>query len=584
MTNVKQSSLTRAAMATVVLAVAAAAHAAGPWEVRLQKTVVDPTFRSEGVDVGDVNHDGKLDILVGDLWYEAPNWTPHEIRPVGKYVAARGYSKCFNCFALDVNGDGWVDEVTVVFPGKPGLWYENPKNKPGHWKEREFAPNVCNETPLQADLLGNGSKVVVCGSEGDMAWFAPNADENKPFDKHVIARGPNAPGTKRFSHGLGVGDINGDGRNDVLINSGWWEAPKDRTKEGWTFHKADLGPDCANMLVYDIDGDGDSDVISSSAHKYGIWWFEQKPGKSGEPTFVQHVIDDTWSQSHAAELADMNGDGLMDLVIGKRHLAHNGGDPDSKGPAVMYWYELRRPAKGKVEFVPHKFDDCSGVGTQFMVADMNGDGKPDVITSNKSGVQVFIQAEAAPSGKAVSLFDGKTFAGWEGDESFFRVEDGAVVGGSLKGKVAHNAFLCTTKEYGDFELRLKFRLLGKNANAGVQFRSKRIPNHFEVSGYQADMGQSYWGCLYDESRRRKVLARPGAATLAKAMKASKDGWNEYVIRCEGPHVQLWLNGVQTVDYTEADDKIGRTGVIGLQIHGGGPSEAWYKDIRITELK
>ena len=607
-------------LAALATAICAGPAAAGPWEVSFRKIVVDEAFRSEGVAVGDVNHDGKLDIMVGDLWYEAPDWKVHEIRPVGKYVAGTGYSNCFNCWAVDINRDGWVDQMVVLWPGKPGVWYENPRNKHGHWKERTFAPDVSNETPAFADLLGDGKNVGVFGCKGAMVWAAPAADANQPFDIHKIDPGPKAPGTERYSHGLGVGDINGDGRNDVLFTTGWWEAPADRTKENWTFHKADLGPDCADMLVYDVDGDGDADVISSSAHAYGIWWHEQKPSDGGS-AFVQHEIAKDWSQSHAMILADMNGDGLLDIVTGKRHLAHNGGDPGAKDPAVMYWYELRRPEKGKVEFVPHKFDDSSGVGTQFVVCDFDGDGRPDVVTSNKSGVRVFLQngpgaagtqktgatkaaapapdgstrwvylggkwvrAEATPAaadGPAVAMFDGKSFAGWEGNMESFRIEDGAIVGGSLKAKVPRNEFLCTAKTYGDFELRLSTRLLGAGANAGIQFRTKRIPDNFEVSGYQADMGQSYWGCLYDESRRRKVLARPDAATLAKALKPAD--WNAYVIRCQGPRIQLWLNGVKTVDYTEADDKIDRTGIIALQIHGGGPSEAWYKDITITELK
>lgn len=182
---------------------------------------------------------------------------------------------------------------------------------------------------------------------------------------------------------------------------------------------------------------------------------------------------------------------------------------------------------------------------------------------------------------AVSLFDGKTFNGWEGDQKIFRIEDGAIVGGSMKEKIARNEFLTTTKEYADFELRLKFKVLGKDPNAGIQIRSRRIPNHHEMKGYQADVGQKYWGALYDESRRNKILAGPDAATLEKAVK--KDDWNDYVIRCEGKRIQLWLNGVRTVDYTETDDKIEQTGLIGLQIHSGQPSEAWYKEITIREL-
>lgn len=181
------------------------------------------------------------------------------------------------------------------------------------------------------------------------------------------------------------------------------------------------------------------------------------------------------------------------------------------------------------------------------------------------------------------LFDGKSFQGWEGDEKFFRIEDGAIVAGTLKEKIPRNEFLCTEKKYGDFELRMKVKLVGEGANAGIQFRTKRISNPpNEVSGYQADMGDGWWGALYDESRRNKVLTGPKKEAMDKIVK--KEDWNEYVIRAEGPHIQLWVNGTKTVDYKEEDDKIDRSGVIAVQIHGGPPSEASYKEIRIKELK
>jgi hypothetical protein len=181
------------------------------------------------------------------------------------------------------------------------------------------------------------------------------------------------------------------------------------------------------------------------------------------------------------------------------------------------------------------------------------------------------------------LFDGKSLAGWEGDEKTWRVEDGAIVGGSLEANVPQNEFLCTTKTYDHFELTLKFKLLGDaaKANAGVQFRTKRIPKHHEVIGYQADIGQGYWGALYDESRRNKILAAPMADEVAKLVKA--DDWNEYKIRAEGPHIQLWLNGTKTVDYIEKDEKIEQGGVIAVQVHGGGKTKVMYKDIKIEEL-
>lgn len=188
---------------------------------------------------------------------------------------------------------------------------------------------------------------------------------------------------------------------------------------------------------------------------------------------------------------------------------------------------------------------------------------------------------AAPGEQPTALFDGTSFAGWEGNLGWFRIEDGAVVGGSMEQKIPRNEFLCCTREFSNFELRLKCKLLGDTPNAGIQFRSRRIPNHHEMIGYQADLGQQYWGCLYDESRRKRVLAGPDPDHIAEVLKP-KD-WNEYKIRCEGKHIQLWFNGYQTVDYTEAEDGIEQTGLIGLQIHSGEASEAWYKDLVLVEL-
>jgi hypothetical protein len=199
-------------------------------------------------------------------------------------------------------------------------------------------------------------------------------------------------------------------------------------------------------------------------------------------------------------------------------------------------------------------------------------------------LSLLVAHSPAAEEKAKPLFDGKTLAGWEGDtKNTWRVEDGAIVGGSLETKVPRNEFLCTTKSYGDFELKVKFKLLGdrKHANAGVQVRTRRIPDHHEVIGYQADIGQHYWGALYDESRRNKILAQPEKKVVEKLIK--HDDWNEYTIRCEGPRIRLWLNGTQTVDYTEKDDKVERTGIIGLQIHGGAKAKVYYKDIRLEEL-
>ncbi|MBL8816616.1 MAG: DUF1080 domain-containing protein [Planctomyces sp.] len=189
--------------------------------------------------------------------------------------------------------------------------------------------------------------------------------------------------------------------------------------------------------------------------------------------------------------------------------------------------------------------------------------------------------ETNTDGDFQPLFDGKTFKGWNGDENVFRIEDGAIVGGQLKERIPHNFFLSTDADYEDFELRLEFRLIGEDTNAGIQIRSERIPEHHEMIGYQADLGQNYWGCLYDESRRNRVLASPKAEELAAVLK--KDDWNSYRILCKGRQIQLWINDLQTVDFTEQDLAIVQKGKIAVQIHGGPAGEAWYRNIRIRKL-
>lgn len=197
-----------------------------------------------------------------------------------------------------------------------------------------------------------------------------------------------------------------------------------------------------------------------------------------------------------------------------------------------------------------------------------------------------VSAEEKPEEGFRSLFDGKTLTGWEGNEKIFRVEEGAILAGSLQEKIPNNEFLCSQDRFGNFELRLQARLRGEGKNAGIQFRSERIPNHFEVKGYQCDMGmmqsKSIWGSLYDESRRRKFLMEGDAEKLAKLVQA--DEWNDITIRCAENKIQIWVNDLQTVDYEEADKEIPATGIIGLQIHGGAPAEAAYRKIRIRELE
>lgn len=396
MTMTLRRTRTKAATSVVIaiLLTAVAAPAAQRSErdgkVSFKKTIVDPQFRAEGVDVADVNRDGKLDVIAGNLWYEAPRWTPHEIIPVQKFDAANAYSNCFQNFAQDVNRDGWPDQIVITFPGAKAIWRENPKNQAGHWKEHTIWRSAGNESPTLTNLLVRGKQTLVFPfDDSQMAWYEPGKDADAEFLSHTISE-PKAPGTHKFSHGLGIGDVNGDGRADVLINKGYWEAPPDPRAGPWKFVAANLGPDCAQMYTYDVNGDGLADVLTSSAHNIGVWWYEQRKG-TNNPQFIQHTIDDTFSQSHALVMVDINGDGLMDLVTGKRFWAHGPkGDVRPGDPAMLYWFELQRKG-GKTEWIRHDIDNDSGVGTQIVVTDLNQDKLPDIVIANKKGVFAFEQ-------------------------------------------------------------------------------------------------------------------------------------------------------------------------------------------------
>jgi len=372
-----------------------------------KKTVLDKRFLSEGVAVADVNRDGKIDILTGELWYEAPHWKPHRIRP-GKDDYREGdknvYSRSFACWADDLNGDAWPDLIVIGFPGAPCHWYENPQGQEGYWKEHMIWHSACNETPAYVDLLGNGKRVLLMGwqpkgkeNEGQMAFFTPGTDPTQLWHMHPISepstKGHVIPGTFRFAHGLGAGDVNGDGRLDVICTAGWWEQPAQLDDRPWKFHPAQLGDACADMFAYDIDGDGKADILSNSAHQYGIWAYLQRPGSGDSPVFLKQVLfPKLVSQTHALHCVDINGDGLRDLITGKRWWAHGPyGDADPNLPAKLYWLEAKKSSDGLIHFVPHEIDDDSGIGTQFSVADVNGDKLPDIVTANKKGVFLFEQ-------------------------------------------------------------------------------------------------------------------------------------------------------------------------------------------------
>jgi len=389
-----------------------------------RKHILDD-FWAEGATAGDFNHDGIPDVAYGPWWFEGPDYskkheyypatatwkranpdaspeTPPETLPgfMGAKSQKNGYSDNFLAFTDDFNADGWDDILVIGFPGKETFWYENPKGADGPWKKHLVLASVDNESPMYATVTGDGRKGLVCSSGGFLGYALPVKDTpDAEWTWHPIS--PKGPWQK-FTHGIGIGDINGDGRPDLLEARGWWEQPASSENDPqWTFHEALFGKGGANMIVTDVNGDGLADIVTSlEAHGNGIAWFQQTK-EEGVQGWIKHMIvgakpEDTehgtvFTQPHALALADINGDGLPDLVCGKRFWAHGPtGDIAPNDPAVLYWFELKRDGKD-ARFVPHLIDSNSGVGTQVMVAPLGRDKKLGILVGNKKGAFVFEQ-------------------------------------------------------------------------------------------------------------------------------------------------------------------------------------------------
>ncbi|QDV70024.1 FG-GAP repeat protein [Rosistilla carotiformis] len=358
-------------------------------------------FHCEGAYYGDFNRDGKQDIVSGPYWYAGPDFqTRHEIRTPEAFDP-HGYSDNFLTYTGDFNGDGWDDVLYVPWPGKDAVWHENPAGKQGHWKSHAALKNVGNESQGWGDVDGDGRPDLIYNIDGFLGYgtWDPKQPE-KPWVFHPVSE---QRGYQKYTHGAGLGDLDGDGLTDIIEAAGWWQQPKTpEAGKPWIWHPFEFAQAAAHMLVYDVDGDGHNDLITSwHCHMYGLVWYQQVRNEAGEISFKQHVIlpskpdtstaDLRISQMHALQLIDMNGDGLKDILTGKRFWAHGpNGDAEPNAPAVVYWFELKRDAKGSVQFVPHQVDDDSGVGTQVAATDLNGDELPDVIVGNKKGTYVFL--------------------------------------------------------------------------------------------------------------------------------------------------------------------------------------------------
>ena len=369
--------------------------------VFFEKITLSNKFYSEGAGVGDFNRDGYKDVVIGAQWYEGPDFKrKHEYRPIKEFDPAE-YSETFYLYGKDINGDGWDDILAIDIPGKPAAWYENPKGKEGHWKRIEVVPWVGNESPGLDTVVGDARPELLFNTDGylgyaEIGWENPY----KEWKFHKISTAKGA--FFIYTHGLGVGDINGDGRKDFVESMGWWEQPETLDKgTAWKFHRFHFTDGGAQMIVTDVNEDGLNDIITVwHPHKYGLVWWEQTRSE-GKIDFIKHILTGEkesdspygvkFSQAHALALVDIDGDGLEDIVTGKRWWAHRPPiDPDSDAPAVLYWFKKVRNKDGTIDFIPFLIDDDSGVGTQITIEDLNGDSSPDIVIGNKKGEFIFL--------------------------------------------------------------------------------------------------------------------------------------------------------------------------------------------------
>lgn len=370
--------------ATADLSTASAQQASIAFDAKL--LAVDA---NEGMAAVDVDRDGLVDLVAGRSWYRNPDWAARPLRAIDDW---NGYVESNGDYVYDVNSDGWMDIVAGSFLPTEVRWFENP-GKEGLRLGKLWQSHVLvntgqsqNEGQLLEDVDGDGVPEWVVNSWAKnvpaFVWRFETNESDQPAKVKLV---PHQLGEKANGHGIGVGDLNGDGHQDVLVGQGWYEQPaSDPWGQPWTFH-ADWELDASlPMLVRDLNGDGKNDLIFGNGHNYGLFWWEQVDADSnGKIVWKEHLIDRGFSQPHSLVFADLDGDGQDELITGKRYYAHNGSDPGGQEPPCLYYYTWD---KATAEFTRHVIEEGKvGTGLQIVVEDFNQDGKADIAVAGKSG-------------------------------------------------------------------------------------------------------------------------------------------------------------------------------------------------------
>jgi len=579
---------------------------------------------SECCSVLDVDGDGDLDIAAGRNWYEAPNWKKHENYREG--AMTNGPETDDNSeFAIDINKDGRVDIASSGWMYMKGaFWYENPGKTGVKWISRRIHLAKSMEGIIHGDIDGDGDDDILVNhwtlEPGQGVTWLESIDREPWLREHIV-------GTKGDLHGNGLGDINGDGRTDIVTPAGWYEGPAKPTEDEWVFH-ADYtwkGPASHPILIHDVDEDGLNDIIIGASHSYGLVWLEQVVDVSGKRTFTTHWIEKDFGQCHTMELGDLNGDGKPDLVTGKRLFAHHGNDISAFDPLFAFWYDIKGgkferhvlsynhlPWYSEKERLNPPPNGAVAVGMKLNIVDLDKDGDNDIVIAGKTGLYVFFNKGYPPSPRREHklpphdsyatwrewpgfkpLFNSKDLTGWkipQGDNGHWKVVD-RVIDYDAQSEARGDKSLWTEESFSDFRLLIEWRFkrttglypmptilpdgsLKKDTDGKVITKLRpnadsgiipRGTGRAQVNIWCWPVGSGeIWSVRNDENLSPQLRA----AAVPKVRADNPVGqWNSFDITMKGERVTVILNNQMVIENAQIPG-IPIRGPIGLQHHGG----------------